>query len=629
VNHARINCLRAALAVLVALPTLASARPAAPEPFERYTCLIRLAETRPLAAGMEVAARARGGDARATLIQRQGVPLSLALIAGGTDCRLKFGAAIDSAEAGRGPVRVRISTRAGGRSSRVAFEETLHWQGGPEAVWIDREVPLQSGAAPLTLTFEALPSEGGIETAVGWGSPHVVCQDSRPPAGMPPRPHVILISIDTLRADHLGAYGYARATSPNLDVLAAEGFVFENAFAPSPWTLPSHASMLTGLYPEEHRAGHAQLYAELAPGVATLPEMLAAAGYRTIGNTAAGYVSSSYGLDRGFHDWTERKGTSLRSALPGVLDALSQEPSKPTFLFLHTYDVHGPYINPAEYDRFGAACGAEPCAPASGGSVERASWQALGALKLHAHLVLDRFQGIDGVIAAYDSSVAFVDNQLGLLFDHLRRAGMYDQALIIVTSDHGESFLERGSYIGHGYTFFEEEIRVPLIVRRPGAGAGGRSGELVDLTDVASLILDTAKVEPEAPVSGASPFARITGRAPRRALVRGGSAFTGGLYLRTLGWKVVGPVAPVGALGLEHPSALIADFESAEQIFELSNDRGELVNRAGDHTALPEEVWVLRQKLGQIEPPGSEIATSKGLSFEHLEQLRALGYIAE
>lgn len=614
-----------------ALLTLASsllAASAASQSIPRSTCLIRLAEANRLLPDEAVQTRVRQGDARATLLQQPETRVRLGPIATGENCVLHFGLGAELFPPGLAPPSVRVSAEPVGQPARVLFEESLARPSATGAVWADRTVDLApGGSGPLHLVFETITRPGKPSAAAGWSHPHVVCEEQRSLPGKPPRPHVILISIDTLRADHLGAYGYARATSPNLDAFAAESIVFENAFATSPWTLPSHASMLTGLYPEEHRAGHGHINAGLASEVATVAELLAAAGYRTIANTAAGYVSSVHGLARGFQDWTERKGSSLRSALPGVLDALGTDPAMPTFLFLHTYDAHGPYAHPEEFNRFGANCDAEPCPAKPRSAAERERWAALAAMKLHAHLQLGRFQDIDQVIAAYDGSILFVDSQLGLLFEYLRRTGMYENALIIVTSDHGESFLERGPYISHGYTLFDEELRVPLIVRRPGASKPDRSDDLVDLTDVAALILETSGVASSTRLSGANPLARASGATPKRRFVHGGSAFTGGAYVRTRDWKVIAPVRPLGALGMQRPDEIVPGFEFVEQVFDLSSDPSEQVNRAGNGASLPAAVWILRQQLDKIESPGREKMNAHGLSKEHKDQLKALGYL--
>jgi len=270
------------------------------------------------------------------------------------------------------------------------------------------------------------------------------------------------------------------------------------------------------------------------------------------------------------------------------------------------------YAHPEEFDQFGASCDAEPCPAKPRSAAKRERWAALAAMKLHAHLRLGRFQDIDQVIAAYDGSILFVDSQLGLLFEYLRRTGMYENALIIVTSDHGESFLERGPYISHGYTLFDEELRVPLIVRRPGASKPDRSDDLVDLTDFAALILETSGVAQSTRLSGANPLARASGAIPKRRFVHGGSAFTGGAYVRTRDWKVIAPVRPLGALGMQRPDEVVPGFEFAEQVFDLSSGPSEQVDRAGNGASLPAAVWILRQQLDKIEPPGREKMEAHG-----------------
>jgi arylsulfatase A-like enzyme len=248
-------------------------------------------------------------------------------------------------------------------------------------------------------------------------------------------------------------------------------------------------------------------------------------------------------------------------------------------------------------------------------------------MSLHQYLRLDRFEDIDQLIATYDGSIRYVDAQLARLFDYLRSVGRYDSALIIVTSDHGESFLERGAYISHGYTFFDEEVRVPLIVRLPGGARAGRVDVLVDHTDIAALILEAAGLDVNAEMSGASPLARLDGRAPERSFVRGDSAYTGGKYARSREWKVMSAVEEIGAIGVTRPGDTIPGFIHEEQIFGVSKDPFERINRADEPTLLPESVWLMRQAIGASERAGSERASRETISDERQKQLEALGYL--
>ena len=329
-----------------------------------------------------------------------------------------------------------------------------------------------------------------------------------------------------------------------------------------------------------HAAGEVRWLhqAPLEAHVETLAETLAAAGYRTVAHAGGGYVGPAYGLDRGFEEWIDRHGATLESVLPESLAALSEIDEEPIFLFLHTYGVHAPYAHPDRHPSFEV--------PRSGAGGD--SWRRLGEMELHRHFQLERFDGIEGLIATYDSSIRFVDSQLGVLFEFMQRNRLLDDTVVILTSDHGESFLERGRYISHGYTFFDEEVRIPLIVRMPGGEPAGRSNELVDSTDIGALVLEVAGIASPPPVSGRSPIARLERRAPSRQFVRGGSAYTGGLYGRTREWKVMTEVDFNGPLGLRRPGLLLPDFAPQEQIYHVEQDLGEDRNLTSQPSRLPE-----------------------------------------
>jgi arylsulfatase A-like enzyme len=304
------------------------------------------------------------------------------------------------------------------------------------------------------------------------------------------KPNVLLITVDTLRADRLTCYGYARETTPNLDRLAGEGLRYTHAQAPRAKTTPSIASLLTGLYPHEH--GVRDLARPLDPNVALLSQSLRAGGYATgaiVGNWVLGDARA--GLARGFDVWCEnlpdvnavppdgapeRKATSLTDgalAALGLGDAPAAGPErgaldadKPWFLWLHYMDPHGAYDAPAEHRVFASD------AP------DLIDEQDAREDPLHRHRVAGynapaATRTADGRIDAakvrdlYDAEVRYVDRELGRLFDALRAAGRLDGTLVIVTSDHGESLGEHRYWFEHGLYAYEATCRVPLIVRPP------------------------------------------------------------------------------------------------------------------------------------------------------------------
>lgn len=326
-------------------------------------------------------------------------------------------------------------------------------------------------------------------------------------AGLRPTRGLILISVDTLRADHLGAYGYERDTSPFLDSLAARGVLFENAFVQLPGTLPSHMSMLTGLYPEEH--GVYPPDGILSPEIPLLAERLHAAGLRTAGHSEGGYMHGSYGFSRGFDDWSDEalliESDAERTFARGTEFLRSLEPSDKFFLLLHTYGVHDPYFpldRHSKYDqqKYNSLYWDGP-AP----DVFLATGPNLGAYN-RGELELGP-GGLEYFKARYDGAINYVDDVIRDFFGVLEELGLGDDVTVIITSDHGEEFLEHGKFT-HVQTY-PETLHVPLIVVRPGLEAR-RVEQVVESIDITPTLLELAGL-PLPPVSGESLVPLLTG----------------------------------------------------------------------------------------------------------------------
>ena len=300
------------------------------------------------------------------------------------------------------------------------------------------------------------------------------------PAGDPTRPDIILVSIDTLRADHLSSYGYGRETSPFLDQLAAQGTRFPQARSASPWTLPAHTTMLTGQLPATHRVVDDSL--ALSPSVPVLPALLQGVGYRTGGFVSTLYVSRKFGFERGFDQFSDFGIDSEKENLSGgvnaqdVIDAAlswwSEQPAgEPTFLFLHFYDVHYAYDAPPPYDTLFDR------APAPDDPVYKHYFH------FKKHPLTDA--QLDHQIAQYDEEIRYVDDQLRRLYDAAQAAGR--QVRWVVTADHGEEFGERGSW-GHAHTLYAEQLHIPLIISGAGLPAGQAPQGWVGSHDIAPTI---------------------------------------------------------------------------------------------------------------------------------------------
>ena len=351
----------------------------------------------------------------------------------------------------------------------------------------------------------------GSVLALRAGAALLVCLAACSPRPEHEPPSVLLVTIDTLRADHLGSYGYARDTSPRLDALAAEGLAFADVSSPRAKTTPAVVSMLTGLYPHDH--GVRDLAAPLpADGPRLLQEALGAAGWTTaavIGNWVL--TDERSGLARGFDLWVEelpdvrgvpphaapqRTAASLSDAAIELLER--PELAGRFFLWLHYMDPHGAYEAPEQHRVFRAA--APDWIPRE---------DELPPSRLHAYRLADYnvpAEAVeDGRVDAarvrdlYDAEIRYVDAELGRVLDHLRAGGRLDDTLVLVTADHGESLGEHRYWFEHGSYAYQATCRVPLIVRWPRAREGLLRGWVsapVSLADVAPTVLELAGLPP-------------------------------------------------------------------------------------------------------------------------------------
>jgi len=359
-----------------------------------------------------------------------------------------------------------------------------------------------------------------------------------PNAELATKPNVILISIDTLRADALSAYGCPDATSPNIDALASRGVLFEDVTSSTSWTLPAHISMLTGLTVSAHGICDERLWnaVRVEGGPDELPlrgeylsESLGRAGYQAAGFFTWKYLDSKFGFGQGFETWrrvgntvwadgpkrerylklvAERKTEELREwtteeplafdqqapsanlVVDAGLEWLDQADDSPFFLFLHLFDVHDDYVPPSPFDK---AFDADYTGTVDGRNVSSPDSKINGGLPK---------ADLEHLQALYHGEVAWVDSQLGRLFAELERRGLTEDTLIVLTSDHGEEFYEHG-HKTHRTHLFRETTQVPLIFSWPGhLPEGKRVAGPVGIIDIAPTISAIADVAPPASVSG-------------------------------------------------------------------------------------------------------------------------------
>lgn len=448
----------------------------------------------------------------------------------------------------------------------------------------------------------------------GWGG-----GDRARERTVPEGPNVLLISIDTLRAGHLGCYGYDRPTSPGLDRFAAQdAILFEDVVNTGGGTLPVHMSMFTSLPPTVHGVWSDDGGGVLPPERVTLAEQLHDAGYATAAFTGGGYTMAKFGFGQGFDSYDDAGGDFLE-IMPKAYRWLEQDHARPFFLFLHTYDVHSdwrrlPYDAPEDFnERFTAGytgtfdgCRFDTCA---------SDLLVLLNHKIQAGEVDPRTvlspEDKDYMIGLYDGGIAYVDRELQRLFEHLRELDLYDDTIILVTSDHGEEFLEHNLFLHHQN--FEEVARVPLLLKLSGGRGGGRRVQgLVTTLEVMPTILDLLDIQPNPEVRGKSLLPLIGGSWQGREV----AYMAGGLEkLRGRRWSII--------FGQDRPVRL----------YDLAADPAEQVDRLAEEpelvASLVERYRAIRTVQLQahaILAAGRESPRAQ-LSPEDVEHLRALGYL--
>ncbi|MEW6744403.1 MAG: sulfatase [Planctomycetota bacterium] len=511
-------------------------------------------------------------------------------------------------------------------SDGVGFRLTVRERGGvEEVVWetyLQREQADEYHTARVDLspyagqqldlvfaTFGSPPAPGGEERVrhdfAFLAEPILVTRGEV----RPPRPNILFVLIDTLRADALGCYGAPADRTPALDRFAGEGVLFEQARASSSWTLPSHSSIFTSLLPSQHETF--LLTDRLPERFVTLAEVLREEGWRTAAFTGAGYLLPAFGMAQGFDVFIARD-VRVGEKAAEVLTWL-EDNKAPSFVFFHNYEVHTP-CNPPEPFR------SRLVRPYSG---------SLPQEVLHAHVeqLWEQHQG--GSIPAadlqylkdlYAAEVAYVDQVMGDLFDTLKKNKEYwDNTLVIVASDHGEEFWEHGDH-NHGGTLYEELLEVPLMMRFPGVFEGGRRVDVpVRLEDVAPTILEVAHVGPPSEWIGIS----LTNLSTPRDLFAtiGYKWFDPNLFgTRAHAVYVENQKFVMAPPGFYRPNASISS-----ELFDIKDDPGERQNRLK-----PEEtsrylraVELLAERYIRLEVTREKAAPS-GDTIQHLKDI---GYI--
>ena len=438
------------------------------------------------------------------------------------------------------------------------------------------------------------------------------------------RLNVLLISIDTLRPDHLGCYGYGKDTSPNIDALADRGAIFLNTVSSTCWTLPAHMSLLTGTDISVH--GVANDGISLHRGIPLLAEILQQKGFSTAAFCSSPYLNPAFGFDRGFDvyhntdldekgfedtifledrdQWQEvhEEVTSPRIERLAV-DWLNQHKDEQFFLFLHMWDPHFDFVPPPPYNtRFDSDYK---------GNVTSKHFMFNNDIN---EKMAPR--DLEHIIALYDGEIAFTDHHLGLVFDRLKELGLFDKTLIIVTGDHGEEFFEHGNK-GHRITLYDESVKIPLIVILPGRDLKGKKiADQAGIIDIASTILDYLGLPVKLPMHGRSLLPLLEGEDiddTNPLLLELEDKLRA---LRTNRYKLL--------FNIEHRQTVILDLEK-----DPKETHRKLV------TSIPEWTEANREFYSRLEADQileerfrkGETGQAVKLSEEQIERLKALGYI--
>ncbi|MDX2166287.1 MAG: sulfatase [Deltaproteobacteria bacterium] len=442
-------------------------------------------------------------------------------------------------------------------------------------------------------------------------------------AAPPPPPNVLLVSIDSLRADHVHSYGYGRQTTPTLDALAAEGARFATVVSPTSWTLPAHLTLLTALPPERH--GVVADGQRLTDDALFLSEVLWRDGYTTAGFVAAPYLDAAFGFAQGFdhyddHSLAKRSFDASHHGVTGprtaalfadwLRDWRAGGARRPFFAFVHLWDVHYDYAPPPPYDRL--------FDPDYQGHVTADDYEQSDAV----HAGMDA-RDLAHVVALYDGEIRFTDDTLARLLATLHDAGVLDDTIVVVTADHGEEFFEHGRK-GHKQQLYDESLLVPLVIRYPArVPAGTVVPEQVRLMDVAPTILSLAGLG--VPPDFGAPAARIADAAQDLSAWINAPAGQRPAPLPAFADLVGDAPVPLAAVRSGGSKLIRArDGSGAPELYDLRADPGEHANLADPARAavLEEELSGWRQAWSGA-PLSESVAINGGLR----ERLRALGYV--
>jgi choline-sulfatase len=443
------------------------------------------------------------------------------------------------------------------------------------------------------------------------------------------RPNIVLITVDTLRADHCSAYGYANETTPALQRLASAGARFETAYAPTSETAPSHATIFTGRYPISH--GVVKNGLSLSQDQETLAEKLQANGYQTAGFVSSFVLKGKFGWSQGFSTYRDDfdasdatakieswEGHRIDEAFDQRGDVTTREVTRwlwerdrgrPFFLFVHYFDPHSPYEPPADFERKFALP-----EPGLAGSVSaRTDWRRL--------------------VRSYDGEIAFVDQQIGRLLDVLDREGLSDDTLVVVTADHGEGLMDH-RFMLHGIDVYQESVLVPLVFRWPQKiSAGQVHSAPVELVDLGATLLEFAGVDTEPRPAGFAATSQTGIRHSLAAAMRAGTSLDPQrpvfLYRRPFPDTYADGVHVNGdqfGVRVGKWKLIVGEMEHRRELYDLERDPSESKNLAAEH---PEKVAELEGRIRRFRALYGGDGPVPTVSEQDRRGLEALGYTIE
>lgn len=415
---------------------------------------------------------------------------------------------------------------------------------------------------------------------------------------------IVMISIDTLRADHLSSYGYDRLTSPRIDTLAGESYLFQWTFSQAPSTGPSHASIFTGLYPSTHGLKHNG--ASLPDSATTLAEIFSQAGYLTTAFVDGGYMRPNFGLNQGFEAYNVYNWAGLDVIGPDVINWLHQHADDNFMLLVHSYDVHADYLSPDPFRSLFTAGitptpGFEPTVQQLE-TIRRSQWTDEPLQLNDADLAF--------AVARYDGGIRFADYWVGEIFDALQELGLDRTATIVLFSDHGEAFQEHGT-VQHD-RLYTPVARVPLLIRPPGGVFKEVIPSLVEVMDLMPTLVEGAGLAAPPDLQARSLLPLMRGETMRDRPVFSESPAFGNR-------RAV-------ALGDYH---LIGAVENDElELFEFRRDPLEQRDLAQEQPQVAARMRSLAKSWqDSLDRRGRPDAETPTLDVETLENLRALGYL--